>query len=92
MKIEDKSSGINYLIRRLAGVVFMFVVRIQLDVPAHWKQATDVECRGAQFIVFAFVENFGTSIRRWMVGANGDATFESQPIAVTPSEIPTGPI
>jgi hypothetical protein len=37
MDIKDESSGVNYLVGRLAGVVFVFVIRIQLDVLAHWE-------------------------------------------------------
>jgi hypothetical protein len=37
MEIEHKSSGVNYLVGGLAGVVLMFVVRIQLDVLAQWE-------------------------------------------------------
>ncbi len=37
MEIKDKSSGVDYLVRRLAGVVFVLVIRIQFDMPTQWK-------------------------------------------------------
>jgi succinate dehydrogenase hydrophobic anchor subunit len=37
MEVEHKSSGVNYLVGRLTGVVLVFVIRIQLDVLAHWE-------------------------------------------------------
>ena len=74
-EIQYESRSVHLLIRMRAGVVLVLIVRVELDVPAHWEQAARIEIGGTPFTILALVEDLGAEIRRWMVGTDCDAPF-----------------
>lgn len=92
VEIEYDSASIYLLIRAGACVVLVLIIWIQLDVLAQREQATRIKRGGAPFGVLAFIEGFSADVRCWVVGVNGNAALERQPVAITPGEAAIGPV
>lgn len=73
--VQDQTHSVHLLIRPLACVVLVLIVWIELDVFAHWQQATRVEISRADFCVLALVEELGADVRCGVVVADREAPF-----------------
>ena len=60
IEVEHRPKLIQLLIQTLTRIVLVFVVRVELDVPANWKETLGINCGVAPFAVLAFVKELGT--------------------------------
>src|SRR5580704_4360145 len=58
VEFQHQPNVVFGLIRSFAGVVFVFVVRVQLDMFTYWKQRTSIEIRSAPLVVLFHVIGF----------------------------------
>ena len=65
----------------------MSIVRVQLKMLAHRKEAAGIECGFAPLRVFALVKELRTRVRRWVITANREPFFDLNAVAIAPRNL-----
>jgi hypothetical protein len=73
---EDQAQLVQLLIWTFPRIVLVLVVRIQLNVLAHGKQAPSVDCGVTPFVVLALVKGLHAGIGSRVIGVNGEPFFD----------------
>ena len=92
IEIENRTDSIYLAIRVRAGVVNVFVVAVELDVPRDRQKAPCKEAGDAPFRVLALVRELNRSVRSWVVRANRHAPLCGDAIAISPVEKAVRPV
>src|SRR6516162_1068298 len=70
----------------------MFIIAIELEILAVWKQTAGVERRGVPFPVLTLIENLSTNVGSWVVRAHRESPLQRHPIPIAPGELVLGPV
>ena len=80
------------LVWSFAGVVLMFIVRVEFYPLADGKKTASIDCCVAPLLILALVEKFDAGVWRQVVVVDAQGPFKLHSIAIFPSEASTSPI
>lgn len=92
VEAEYRTDGVYLPIRAKAGVVYVFVVRVELDALAEREKAPREKPCNTQLRILTLVSELGGSVGPGMVSANRQAPLGSDAIAIGPMESAICPI
>src|SRR5271166_4692099 len=84
IKIEGKAQRVPLAVGRLAGIVLVFVVGVELKCASQRKIKARVNCGRAPLGVTAFVKELRAQVGDEVHRAKGEGPFYLESIAITP--------
>ena len=79
-------------IRTLAGIVLVFVIRIELKASPDGEQATCVYFCGAPLSILTLVVHLDAGVWCGMIGVDGQRPFDLELVAIAPRECSVAPV
>src|SRR5271167_5025267 len=90
VNIEDQPTSVHLLVRTGPGTVLVFIVRIDIRLPAERKYTTCIDRSRAPLIILAAVVKLGAGVGRRMVGVDCNRFLQCQSVAIAPGRIAVG--